>query len=189
MLEGAGQVRPRLVCPYHAWTYDLDGTLKTVPQAEGFSGLDFANCGLAELPVLEQDGLIWVRPIGDNSIDAASHLGALQEEFASYQLQAYHHYETRRIDCAMNWKTIIDTFLEPYHFTPLHIDTVAPLFIPSLCLFDAYGPHLREVFPRRSIAELRTRDKLEWSLLPHAAIVYVLFPNTVFIMLVDHVEA
>ncbi|MGI9524259.1 MAG: aromatic ring-hydroxylating oxygenase subunit alpha [Hyphomicrobiaceae bacterium] len=188
MLEGVGQVRRRLVCPYHAWTYDLDGTLKMVPQPEGFSGLDYAECGLTELPILEEDGLIWVRPIGNTPIDGLSHLGALREEIASYGLGNYHHYETRRIDCAMNWKTIIDTFLEPYHFTPLHIDTVAPLFIPSLCLFDAYGSHLREVLPRRSIEELRSRTKSEWSLLPHAAIVYVLFPNTVFIMLIDHVE-
>ena len=188
LLSGAGQARKRIVCPYHAWTYDLDGTLALVPQEQSFEGIDFAKCGLTELPVLEEHGLLWVRPVGNEPINGSAHLGGLSDEFASYGFADYHHYETRRIHCEMNWKIIIDTFLEPYHFTPLHNDTVAPIFFPSLCLFEAFGRNLRETLPRRSIVELQETPRDEWDLIRHTAIVYVLFPNTVFVMQADHAE-
>ncbi len=188
LLDGEGRARARLVCPYHAWTYDLEGTLRVVPQAEGFDGLELGTCDLTQLPVREEAGLIWVRPDGGAQIDCDAHLAGLSDEFKSYGFASYHHYETRRIDCAMNWKTIIDTFLEPYHFTPLHNDTVAPIFFPSLCLFEAFGRNLRETLPRRSIVALREQPESEWDLIKHTAIVYVLFPNTVFVMQADHAE-
>lgn len=188
LLDGAGQVRNRIVCPYHAWSYDLDGRLAVVPHSEGFEGFDIASCRLKELPVLERDGLIWVRPSGTEPIDADAHMGGLAGEFASYGFAGYHHYETRRIACAMNWKIIIDTFLEPYHFAVLHRDTVAPIFFPNLCLFDAYGRNLRETLPRRTIVDLKDQPAEDWDLIKHTAIVYVLFPNTVFVMQGDHAE-
>ncbi len=188
LLDGAGTARPRLVCPYHAWTYDLDGSLAVVPQREGFDGFDLTACNLTELPLLEQHGLIWVRPGGGPAIDGERHLAGLAKEIANYEFGGYHHYETRRINCDMNWKAVIDTFLEPYHFTPLHNDTVAPIFVPSLCLFDPFARHLRETFARRTIEQLRTAAKSEWDLITHSAIVYVFFPNTAFVMQADHAE-
>ena len=188
LLEGSGSARKRIVCPYHAWTYDLGGGLAVVPQKEGFEGVDLSKCGLIELPVLEEHGMLWVRPSGGDPIDGGAHLGGLSDEFASYGFENYHHYETRRMDCDMNWKIIIDTFLEPYHFTPLHNDTVAPIFFPSLCLFEPFGRNLRETLPRRTIVELRDKPQSEWDLIRHSALVYVLFPNTVFVMQADHAE-
>ncbi len=188
LLDGSGEARRRIVCPYHAWTYNLDGQLVTVPQQDGFPELDFNACSLNELPLLEEHGLIWVRPTGDQPITSDEVFAGLSDEFASYDFASYHHYETRRIDCDMNWKVIVDTFLEPYHFTPLHNDTVAPIFFPSVCLLDTFGRNLRETLPRRSIETLRDKPKNEWDLITHSAIVYVLFPNTVVVMQIDHAE-
>jgi len=188
LLEGTGQVRNRIVCPYHAWSYDLDGKLTAVPHKESFEGFDINSCRLKELPVVEKDGLIWVRSSGDEPIDVDAHLGGLSDEFSSYGFENYHHFETRRMECEMNWKIIIDTFLEPYHFAVLHRDTVAPIFFPNLCLFDAFGRNLRETLPRRSIVNLRDEPQKTWDLVKHTAIVYVLFPNTVFVMQGDHAE-
>jgi hypothetical protein len=70
----------------------------------------------------------------------------------------------------------------------LHKDTVGPIFFPNLCLFDAFGTHLREVLPRRSIEKLRDTPRENWNLIPHSAIVYVLFPNTVLVVQIDHIE-
>ena len=188
VLSGAGRCGRLLVCPYHAWTYDLTGRLAVVPHKDDFEGFDTDNCRLTELPTVEHDGLIWVRPSGTEPIDADAHLGGLADEFASYGFAGYHHYETRRIDCEMNWKIIIDTFLEPYHFAVLHRDTVAPIFFPNLCLLDTFGRNLRETLPRRTITEMRDQPSENWDLVKHTAIVYVLFPNTVFVMQADHAE-
>ena len=188
LLEGQGEARKRIVCPYHAWTYDLDGSLAVVPKKEAFAGVDWAACSLTELPVAERHGMLWVRPSGSEAIDVDQHLSGLADEIGNYRFADYHHYETRRIDCDMNWKIVIDTFLEPYHFTPLHNDTVAPILFPGVCLFDAFGRNLRETFPRRTIVELRDQPQSEWDLVRHTAIVYVLFPNTVVVMQGDHAE-
>jgi phenylpropionate dioxygenase-like ring-hydroxylating dioxygenase large terminal subunit len=87
-----------------------------------------------------------------------------------------------------NWKLVIDTFLEPYHFAVLHRDTVGPIFIPNLCLFDGFGLNLRETLPRRTIVELNEQPESDWDLVKHTAMVYVLFPNTVVVMQADHLE-
>ncbi len=188
--EGCGHQK-NFVCPYHGWTYGLDGKLRGIPDQRNFPGVDRDTHGLVPLPVAERHGMLWVRPtLGSDGVDldAQRHLGALDAEFASYGFDRYHHYETREIRRKMNWKLAIDTFLEPYHFSVLHRNTVAPLFFPNLCLFEPFGLHLREVLPRRSIETQRNMPESEWDLIPHNTIVYVLFPNTVFVVQVDHVE-
>ena len=50
-------------CPYHSWTYDLNGTLRGMPQPFGFGNLDKSKYGLKELPVYEHFGMVWVRPV------------------------------------------------------------------------------------------------------------------------------
>ena len=189
--RGAGCSKA-LTCPYHGWTYALDGRLKGIPDKRSFPGVDPAQHGLQALPVAERDGMVWVRPSpsadGGTSLDIAGHLGRLDAELGSYGLAGYHHYETRIIQRKMNWKLVIDTFLEPYHLGVLHRDTVAPLFIHNLCVFEPIGPHLRELLPRQSIAAQRGLPEKDWDLLAHNTVVYVLFPNTALIVQVDHVE-
>ena len=164
------------------------GKFVHAPSKENFAGDDFDNCALTELPIAERDGLIWGRAGGDEAIDIDAHLAGLAPELANFGFESYHHYETRKIDCAMNWKTIIDTFLEPYHFAALHKTTVGPLLYGNLCLMDAFGRNLRETLPRRSIVELKDQPEADWNLIYHSAMVYVLFPNTVFVMQRDHAE-
>lgn len=188
--EGCGRQK-NFVCPYHGWTYGLEGQLRGIPDHRNFPGVEREAHGLVPLPMAERHGMLWVQPsVGPDGIelDAQRHLGALDAEFASFGLDKYHHYETREIRRQMNWKLVIDTFLESYHFSVLHRNSVAPLFYPNLCLFKPFGLHLREVLPRRSLDSQRGLPESEWDLIPHHTIVYVLFPNTVFVMQVDHVE-
>lgn len=191
LLEGAGTVRRNFVCPYHGWAYDQGGRLTGVPHDDYFDGVDRAACGLREMPCREADGLIWVVPDAArdaDTLDPAAFLDGLADEFASYGFGGYHHYAGRVMRQPMNWKMIIDTFLEPYHFAVLHKATVAPIFFPNLCLLDGFGPHLREYLPRRTIVGERDKPAAEQDAVWHAAIVYVLFPNTVFVMQQDHAE-
>lgn len=186
--EGCGTASGGFTCPYHAWNYNLGGKLVGIPHKKNFAGLDQAAHGLRELPAVEKDGLIWVRPSAGGPLDIDHHLGGLAPEIASYGFHDYHHYETRTIEQKFNWKIVIDTFLEPYHFGFLHKYTVGPIFIPNLCLFHPFGHNLRETLPRRSIESLRAEPESKWDLVKHTAIVYVLFPNTIFVMQADHAE-
>ncbi|MEZ5558079.1 MAG: aromatic ring-hydroxylating dioxygenase subunit alpha [Pseudomonadales bacterium] len=182
--SGCGRAA-RLVCPYHGWTYHLDGRSASRRRGEYFDDLPCED--LVRLPVLEQDGLIWVSgdpqgSIGDRPLHGAeAELGPL--DLARYRLFAATAF-TRRF----NWKLAVDTFCEAYHVPALHRDTLRPMIHGDYALFNAFGPHGRMVATRRSIVELDLRDRSDWSLLPHATILWFLVPNTVLIYQQDHVQ-
>jgi len=184
----AGSGRHVFTCPYHAWSYDLDGRLVGVPSAECFGMRDRDGIGLVRLPVVERYGFVWVRLTPGEAVDVDAHLGGLTPELAAYGFARYHHYGTRRLDRRMNWKLVVDTFLETYHIPVLHRDSIAPIFFGNLATFESFDLHLRMVAARRTLAELRERPRDTWDLVPHSAIVYVVFPNLVLIMQGDHLE-
>ena len=116
LVDGCGNAGRVFSCPYHGWSYGLDGKLMGIPDQDSFAGMDKAGRGLVELPLVERDGLIWVLPEVNGELDLVKHLGALGPELASYGFGDYHHYETRVIRRKLNWKIVIDPFLEPYPF-------------------------------------------------------------------------
>ncbi len=189
--EGYGNRPQWFVCPFHGWSYDLAGRLREIPDERSFPGVERERSGLVPLPAAERHGLLWVQPaLGQDGLelDPGRHLGEVDPEIAAYGFERYHHYETRVLQQRMNWKLVMDTFLEPYHLGELHRNTVATLFEPNVCLFHPFGRHLREILPRRSFRALRERPERDWDLIAHSVIVYVLFPNTVLVIQADHVE-
>ena len=186
--DGCGKGARRFTCPYHAWTYGIDGRLVARPDERSFAEIDRSTRGLRELPVAERYGLIWLSPTPGEAFDIEMLLGGLQRDLAAYSLQSYHHYETRVLNQRLNWKMVIDTFLESYHLQALHKDTVDPILHSNLGTFDAFGRNLRMIIARRTIGQLRELPEAQWNLIPYTAVVCVLFPNTVFIMQGDHLE-
>ena len=144
---------------------------------------------MRELPAVEKGGMIWVGTRPGIALDIDRELAGLGDDLASYNLKSYHHYETRTLRREMNWKLAVDTFCETYHLSYLHHDTISPLFYNNRATFDGFGRNHRMIAARRTIDELRGRPESEWDVYAHTAIVYVLFPNTVFIFQRDHVES
>ena len=68
-------------------------------------------------------------------------------------LFSYSHYETRVLQRPLNWKLVIDTFLESYHLSALHPSTVNPILHSNVGTFDHYGRNLRMIAARRTIEE------------------------------------
>lgn len=188
LLEGAGNIAGVMTCPYHGWAYGLDGRLQRLNPPGSFDGLSCAERSLARLSVVEQHGLIWVHPSSGGLINTAEILGPLANEIRDFGFQHYSHYETRRLRRRFNWKVVIDTFLENWHFSTLHRQTVLPIFIPGLSHFEGCGANLRLIMPRRSIVELFDQPEEQWDLLRHSAIIYLLFPNTLLVWQGDHLE-
>jgi phenylpropionate dioxygenase-like ring-hydroxylating dioxygenase large terminal subunit len=185
--SGSGSGRRVFVCPYHAFTYDLEGRLTRLP-AEGFRGLACEDHSLVPVPVAERYGLIWVQATPGGPIDVDELLGGLAPEIAAYNLGSYSHYRTAALEKEMNWKLVIDTFLETWHVATLHRQTVGPIFQPNVNTFDAFGRNGRLVIPRRTMLQLESEPESGWDFLKHSAIVYTLFPNALLVWQGDHFE-
>ncbi len=182
--HGCGEAA-RLRCPYHGWTYELDGASAARRGEQHFD--DRPVYGLTTVPVLERDGLIWVNPDPTGTI-ADQPLTGAEAELAPFGLASYRHFGTRSFTRDINWKLAVDTFCEAYHVAILHRDTLAPMIHSDFALFDPAGLHGRMVAVRRSITELDELAADQRSLLPHATILWFLVPNTVLIHQQDHVQ-
>ena len=188
LVEGRGGIKKAFVCPYHAWSYDKAGSLIGIPHAAQFGEIEQARHGLVRLPVAERHGLLWAAPTPGAGFDLERHLAGLGDDLAAYRSRDYHLYDSRVLHRKMNWKLVVDTFLETYHLNVLHRKTIDPILHSNLGAFDAFGRNLRMIAARRTVGELKHRPEAEWDLIRHTAIVYVLFPNTVLIMQGDHLE-
>jgi len=186
---GCGNARA-FACPYHGWTYALDGKLAGMPQEAAFPGIDKSTHGLAPLPAGERHGMIFVRlaPGMPLDIDVDAHLAGLGDEFGAYGFERYSHFGSETMTPAINWKFGIDTFLESYHLPALHRTTVAPLIRGNLGSFDAFGDHGRLAFARHSSAAWDEKPDSEWEVLAHIVPVYRMFPNAIVVFQSDHLE-
>jgi phenylpropionate dioxygenase-like ring-hydroxylating dioxygenase large terminal subunit len=188
LVSGSGLGADRFTCPYHAWAYDDHGRLVSQPCPEGFSGLAPEALSLTALPVAERHGMIFVRAAPGGAIDVDAHLGGAERELVPFDLARYVRFARRTMQPAMNWKLVIDTFLEAYHVPSLHAQTLGPTILGTPAAWDAFGRSGRLVAVRRSIAEVRQQPESAWNLLEHSVLLYLVFPNTILIHQQDHVE-
>jgi phenylpropionate dioxygenase-like ring-hydroxylating dioxygenase large terminal subunit len=189
LVEDRACARRTLVCPYHGWTYALDGRLRHVPMAETFPGLDREALELVRFPVAEHGGFVWGNPRPGARLDVNAWLGVIADDLHWLGIPdavLFRRIETER---ACNWKLVIEAFLESYHIRVLHRDSIYPFFEDAQAVSDDVGPHIRSVVARRRITEgtvwsedpREVRDRVTYS--------YFMFPNTVLIFHPDYASA
>ncbi len=124
LLQGRGRVRT-IVCPYHAWTYGLDGALRGAPHMGASPGF---RCGDYQLPEIRSEiWLGWIYVTLDPSLPpVAEHLAPVAALVGNYGMERY--VETFREEHVWdtNWKILAENFMESYHLPMLHRATVGP---------------------------------------------------------------
>lgn len=126
LLEGGGTVPRAIVCPYHGWTYGLDGRLLGTPNVGVEDGIDHDQLGLWQIALAEWGGFIFVNL--DGCADPLEEVLAKDPEsplqFSRYGLEhlrvgARHDYEV-----AANWKVIVENYYECLHCPLVHPELV-----------------------------------------------------------------
>ncbi|MEZ5266225.1 MAG: aromatic ring-hydroxylating dioxygenase subunit alpha [Acidimicrobiales bacterium] len=184
----AGKTGRSIVCNYHGWTYDTDGTLRARPLSAGAFDDVAMPCNLHRVAVAERYGLIFVRAGSTEPIDVDEALGGAQDDLGSFRLDTYTHIETRTNEWAMNWKLVLDTFTESYHIRWLHKNTIAPAFNSDCVISERFGRNCLSIGLRANVREELDKPKDEWSLIPYGTIQYFLVPNALVVHQLDHVE-
>ncbi|MBV8134284.1 MAG: aromatic ring-hydroxylating dioxygenase subunit alpha [Deltaproteobacteria bacterium] len=176
--EGKGQC-DRFTCPYHGWTFDDRGALVGVAGRHKFGEIRTASRGLVQLPSAERAGMIFVRLTPGAPIDLEQYLEGMMPELESFGLENWHLYRQNELPTS-NWKVAHDGYLEGYHFSTLHPNTIAKQVMNNIMTYDAYGPHQRVGFPTYRIHGLREKAQKEWETEEGVSVVRTIFPNVSF---------
>jgi phenylpropionate dioxygenase-like ring-hydroxylating dioxygenase large terminal subunit len=124
ILAGQGHIDSRVIsCPYHKWGYDLDGKLRGAPHME--QAADFASTDL-RLPAVrieEWQGWIFVN-FDPGAEPLAPQLTELSDRLSPWGFADLKHAGTLTFDSPWNWKIMVENFLESYHHTATHPETL-----------------------------------------------------------------
>jgi phenylpropionate dioxygenase-like ring-hydroxylating dioxygenase large terminal subunit len=134
-------------CPYHAWTYAIDGSLRGVPSDQDFPDIDKAANGLAPIHLDVWNGFVFLNFAARPEVDLRMFLTGLDTmlEGAPFDQFPFFVQVSDEVDC--NWKNLVNAFNEGYHVATLHQKTLRPAVVPKenphLHYLDIkqFGPH------------------------------------------------
>ena len=113
--DDSGHCGKAMICPFHGWSYNLDGSLKNIPKKESFPNLDAGEFGLKPLDCEVWQGMIFVRFGGDGP-SIAETLAEAAEEIGLYRIDEMQPLdEPWRYDFELDWKAVLDIDNEGYH--------------------------------------------------------------------------
>ena len=190
LVEGRGNAS-RFTCPYHAWTYGLDGGLVAAPHMDRTSCFDKDSLGLAGIRCEIYQGWIYVtlnadaRPVGDMLVPLTPVIERYGQEHYRTIFTEEHVWDT-------NWKCLTENFMESYHLPVAHRETVGANFTVSENTFGEAGDEDDFAFQfftksegapvgRAHPANDRLQD--EWR---RTSVMPTVFPSHMYVLAPDH---
>ena len=170
----------RVTCPYHAWTYGIDGKLIGVARSDMFQGLDKANRSLKELPSTVWGGVVYAQLDG-GALDVSHLSDQVADDFSALGIPDAHVYGRKTFELKANWKVVLEPFLEGYHVQRLHAASIGGLFVDAPSTVDTFGANVRQVSGRIGYDPAMLdadADANVHKLVTHA---YTAFPNVVLV--------
>lgn len=126
IVSGSGNCR-KLKCPFHWWTYDLDGRLKVYSRMEDAVDFNAAEYGLTEFAIALRDGFAWLS-FAESAPSIDDWLGDFGDLHQPWNLAQWRSTRVREFDVECNWKTFIEVFNEYYHLPMVHPDSISHLY-------------------------------------------------------------
>jgi phenylpropionate dioxygenase-like ring-hydroxylating dioxygenase large terminal subunit len=180
LLEEQEQGRCRLFsCGYHRWSYNTDGSLRTITRDSTFGEVDKSQHGLIELPATERHGFIWMVDQPTAPLDVASWLGPEMDEIlAGYRLGELIAFRSEAFDEPANWKLMQDAFVDNYHIQYAHPNTASKYVHTNVQTVEDFGRHARMVSPRKAIDRWLEEDPGDRDLGRYVTEGHFLLPNS-----------
>ena len=190
LVEGRGNTR-KFTCPYHAWTYNLEG------QLVGAAYMDRTTCfnkSDIQLPAVRcEEYLGWIYVCLDPDVEPVAHMLAdLTEKLLPYNMQNYVTIFTEDHVWDTNWKCLTENFMEGYHLPVAHRDTVGGHFPVEETQFDERGsfPHFTsQLFVKTGTAPVGTAHPDNTSLTGkwrNISVMPTVFPSHMYVLAPDH---
>ncbi len=190
LVEGRGNTR-KFTCPYHAWTYNLEG------QLVGAAYMDRTTCfnkSDIQLPAVRcEEYLGWIYVCLDPDVEPVAHMLAdLTEKLLPYNMQDYVTIFTEDHVWDTNWKCLTENFMEGYHLPVAHRDTVGGHFPVEETQFDGRGsfPHFTsQLFVKTGTAPVGTAHTDNTSLTGkwrNISVMPTVFPSHMYVLAPDH---
>ncbi len=189
LLKGAGNTSQAIVCPYHAWTYAIDGRLMGARMSDRRPGFDKSDFGLKEIRMEVFCGCIFVN-LDDRARSLNSMAGDLEQDIKS----RVPYLDDMRLQGAgmfgetvnrAGWKVVVDNFLECYHCEPAHPD------FASLIDMKAYQVETFGYWSRQIGAKIRNKNtayEVDPAVGSQQSIAWYLWPNITFNILPGSLE-
>lgn len=134
LVDGDSGCAQKLVCPYHAWVYELDGRLTGVPMRRDYPALDMATTGLVPVELDTWRGFVFVRLEDDGGPRVADMMAPYDHEVAPYRFEDMRRIgDVRMRDRAVNWKNVGDNYSDNLHIPVAH-DGLTRLFGKSYAI-------------------------------------------------------
>ncbi|WP_028935051.1 aromatic ring-hydroxylating oxygenase subunit alpha [Pseudonocardia spinosispora] len=197
--EPTGSLRNAVRCPYHAWTYGLDGKLIAAPNLETMPDVDRSAYGLNKVALREWLGVAWVCLADEPPSFSETVIGAVTarlgdaEIIDAWQIDKLELGKRITYEVKANWKLIIENFMECYHCATIHpeLTEVLPEFADGFAAqyFVGHGAAFGEDVQGFTVDGGAGAPKLETVTDEHDRRYYAITVNPqVFINLVpDHV--
>jgi choline monooxygenase len=176
LVQGEGNIKS-IICPYHAWCYQLDGSLFSARHSELMENFSFDDFGLMPVQIEEFCSMIFVNldPVAPS---LASQSGDLAGEIRHYapdlDTLTHSHRLTYRIKA--NWKSVVDNFLECYHCAVAHKDFVSLVDMDNyrVTTHGIYSSHIAPAGKTNNsaydVADASVQDHAVWWLWPNTSL-------------------
>ena len=171
--KGSGS---HLMCPYHQWSYELDGRLARAPRMETHAEFEPAACRLPEFACEQWMGFIFVS-LNPDPAPLTPRLADLEAKVCNYHMEEMATRFVSEEVWPTNWKGFIENFMEAYHLTPLHSATLHSVnptrltrhFPPGDAYFgylSGFSPDLPRVQGHPDLAESEANDCVMYAIPP-----------------------